>query len=898
MDRVVQRASTPWLANPCRLVMRLLGLGLPGVRSCSLRNSGLTLISLGCLLFGAAGCGTTSSGSAGFVDLDAASPAAPAASAGSEFRPAAAGDPDPLPQDKADQLLRELELKGQERLAASRAATEAAKKLMNDLRFSDAESRLQEALRLDPENEAARRLLDQVLFVLGDRSGEVRDFTRDQLEREQVARNQAKVELQRLYRDGVLKAEAGEFEEASRIFDRVLEQIEWFYFNEDLSTLEAETKVKLREAQQRAKEQATEDRRRQEMAASESKQAESSRSLEFLQNRIRNMVDRVGRAFDAGRYDDAIRLCEQILDADRGNPEATRLLRRAKELRHLHAVTRVAHRTQDEWERSFLNVYESQIPYQAIFNFPSSDRWNALSRKVLSVEDRFLGTETSASRDIKARLASEKLTIEFPGVPLEEVLDTLQSISGINFVLTAEARQALEDSDQPVRLAEVRDLPLENILRLVLQGRDPNFSYVVKNSAVVVGPAESVRDDVYLEFYEVQDITKRPPPFPAPELALNENEGSDGGGGGGGILNFGDDDAGTSDPTVPIDIVVELLTKTLWGEDGAPEGESVEGQGGKLVVRTTIENHRKVERLLDQLRKGTGMMVTVETRFVDLQDNFLQSVGIDFGSPFSSNLPNPINDIDGNGTQISPGYEWVDPQGQFDLRGASFNSFSLPLGSSVAPFQISDRGGLALQYNVLDVYVLEAILEASAKTQEKRNLQAPRVTAFNTQTAHSLVIDQSAYIKDAEVNQTGVIPVINPVIGVLNAGSILEIRPTVSYDRKYVVLEIQPTLAVRLPSRFRRLTLGLTNLEVEFPVLSVTKIKTTVTVPDGGTVLVGGLKRTINQDQHVGVPIINRIPFLNLLFGRKGDSQLQSNLFVLINAKITIIRDEERRQFN
>jgi len=160
------------------------------------------------------------------------------------------------------------------------------------------------------------------------------------------------------------------------------------------------------------------------------------------------------------------------------------------------------------------------------------------------------------------------------------------------------------------------------------------------------------------------------------------------------------------------------------------------------------------------------------------------------------------------------------------------------------------------------------------------------------------VVDQSAYIEDAEVNQTGVVPVINPVIGILNAGSILQVRPTVSHDRKYVILEIEPTLAVQLPSRFKVLTLGLTNLRVEFPVLSVTNIKTTVTIPDGGTVLVGGLKRTVTQDAQVGIPSISRLPFLDFLLGRKGQARMQSNLFVLISSKITVIRDEESKRFN
>ena len=303
-------------------------------------------------------------------------------------------------------------------------------------------------------------------------------------------------------------------------------------------------------------------------------------------------------------------------------------------------------------------------------------------------------------------------------------------------------------------------------------------------------------------------------------------------------------------------------------------------------------------QLLKALRKSTGVMVTVESRFIDLQDNFLESIGVDYGNPFNSNLPNPINDIDGAGTQIASGFEIVDAQGEIDVRAAVYNAFSLPLGSSVSPFNLSDTGGFALQYNVLDSYALEAILEANQKMQRTKKLDAPRVTAFNTQISHSLVVDQSAYIEDAEVNQTGVVPVINPVIGILNSGSILQVRPTVSHDRKYVILEIEPTLAVQLPSRFKTLTLGLTNLNVEFPVLSVTNIKTTVTIPDGGTVLVGGLKRTITQESRSGIPVLSRLPILDLLAGRKGNARMQSNLFVLISAKITVIRDEEEKRFN
>ena len=154
----------------------------------------------------------------------------------------------------------------------------------------------------------------------------------------------------------------------------------------------------------------------------------------------------------------------------------------------------------------------------------------------------------------------------------------------------------------------------------------------------------------------------------------------------------------TLETTLDSDILVELVINALFGDEGEPDGESVKIQNGRLVANTTLANHRKLVQLLKALRKSTGVMVTVESRFIDLQDNFLESIGVDYGNPFNSNLPNPINDIDGAGTQIASGFEIVDAQGEIDVRAAVYNAFSLPLGSSVSPFNLSDTGGFALQY--------------------------------------------------------------------------------------------------------------------------------------------------------------------------------------------------------
>ena len=95
---------------------------------------------------------------------------------------------------------------------------------------------------------------------------------------------------------------------------------------------------------------------------------------------------------------------------------------------------------------------------------------------------------------------------------------------------------------------------------------------------------------------------------------------------------------------------------------------SVQSQGGKLAVRTTLELHEKVSRLLDELRKTTGVMVTVESRFLALQDNYLEEIGVDIGSTSTTFLPNSIPSVDGAGNSIAPGYRFTNAQQDWNLR--------------------------------------------------------------------------------------------------------------------------------------------------------------------------------------------------------------------------------------
>ena len=788
------------------------------------------------------------------------------------------------------EIFKQLGLTREARQEEAKNLVKQARGLVDNNELVKAEGRLEEATMLDPENDEAHLLLSQVRLLLGDSRGEIFGIARSLSEDWKVRQQQAALEIRRLINEASRQREEGEYSKAVDALERAIESIRNFPFNLNLDAELREAQGLLAKAKEENKAKEEVERQKHQRMVAETREAEEKNSVKLIQNQIRELRRKGKLAEDEKKYERAITMYERILEINARDDEARESLANVKQVRHSSKMQEYLEKAMENYDLAVLGIEESSVTYQQIFRYPEKREWERITPKLVTIEEEVAASESSFEKEIKRKL-DQPIEIGFEdGVPLKQALGSLQSYVQVNFILN---KDGSAEADKVVKLPRFPDLPLRNVLTLILESVSPDFGYAIKEGAVVIGPKTSLKTKEYLKFYEISDLIQDRPDFKAPPLALDEFRGKTTGAAGAAV-DLGLDTEEKKAGGLNRDKLLELIKKEI-GEEG------VDILQGKLSARTTIENHLKLAKLLDQFRKSTGMMVTVESRFLDIQDNFLEEIGMDFGSPNQTFLPNSIPDIDGAGTSVAPGYEYVNPSGTMNQRIASIAQLSQPLGSEVNPFNMSTSGGGALQINVLNAerYQIEAILVGVAKQQEIRRLNSPRVTAFNGQIAHTIVVNQAAYIQDLEVNQTGVIPVINPVIDVLNSGSILEVRPTIGYDRKYVVLEIQPTLAEQLASDIAVLNLSgnFTVVPVTLPVLSVTKIKTTVTVPDGGTVLVGGLKREIASKAAIGIPGFLDIPILNLIAGRKGQSNLRSNLFVLINAKITVVHEEEERLF-
>jgi type II secretory pathway component GspD/PulD (secretin) len=127
------------------------------------------------------------------------------------------------------------------------------------------------------------------------------------------------------------------------------------------------------------------------------------------------------------------------------------------------------------------------------------------------------------------------------------------------------------------------------------------------------------------------------------------------------------------------------------------------------------------------------------------------------------------------------------------------------------------------------------------------------------------------------------------------------VRPVISYDRKYITIRMRPKLEAfdAANSRTiieRRLTTiastGDTNLAgvVEYPyflpVLQITQMETYVTIPDGGTILMGGLIQDNRNENISGVPLLSSIPFVGRLTRSESRDYEKQNMVIMVQGKI------------
>ena len=89
------------------------------------------------------------------------------------------------------------------------------------------------------------------------------------------------------------------------------------------------------------------------------------------------------------------------------------------------------------------------------------------------------------------------------------------------------------------------------------------------------------------------------------------------------------------------DSLIELITSTIappsWDSNGGAGSIAPFDTNLTLVVSQTQEIHEQIADLLQQLRRLQDLQVTIEVRFITLDDDYFERIGVDFNFNIPTN---------------------------------------------------------------------------------------------------------------------------------------------------------------------------------------------------------------------------------------------------------------------
>ncbi len=238
------------------------------------------------------------------------------------------------------------------------------------------------------------------------------------------------------------------------------------------------------------------------------------------------------------------------------------------------------------------------------------------------------------------------------------------------------------------------------------------------------------------------------------------------------------------------------------------------------------------------------------------------------------------------------------------------NNLGIPFtqgsATQIQPFNGIPTAGATFGISFLSDLEMYLFLTAAQGDTRNNIVQAPKITTFNGATATLTNAEVQYYIAAlTPIVGPGAVA-FNPTPASLNDGVTLSVTPVVSADRRYVRLALAPQFQTinglqSFPVAGAVGGGGLGGLgtsimgQIQLPLTTVTNINTVVTVPDGGTVLLGGVKRMREQRLEFGVPVLSKTPYINRLFRNIGVGRRTDSLMLMVTPRIIILEEEEDR---
>lgn len=792
-------------------------------------------------------------------------------------------------------------IQGERRTALVQNYIATAQNLRSKGELQAAKLELLRAKDLSPNDDEVRSLLASVQAELGEPAGSITTYGEEMARIQQIAEERARVNVEmQVQKAKAAMAErnfAGAIEQLrlAALTIELKDQVDWMDLPAQVNAAKAEAE-KAYDAQQRAT-QAAQNAELAERLRAEHQAKEARRRAQ-----VDALLQQAQVAFEARRFPYAQELSYKAMQLEPQNAIAyemhTASVKAARD-----SVTDDYHMQRAKAIRKMLEADEElKVPQTSILELDSViwERANnraGFNRRTAAVIDPMDQAVWDKVRTEQlGKLSYTEETGEFL-----DVVKQLNLITGVQIIVTPEAREVVSSESLKVVIELVGAISLRDFLNHMI-GRSENLAWTVKNGVVLVGNKSQAAGTIVTNIYPVKDLVFKRTQFLPPTIRDIPGEDS------GDTPRIGGEG---EDPIAYIE-VGELVNNLKEYTDPAyweTEGVDLRAEDtGFIAVTASPEMHEKILSVLADMRRFAAPIVTIDSKFLTISRNFLMEVGVDIrGLGGSGNkgdvatLDDVTNGLQNNASRGLDNGGTGDPAanplagaffndgGDGDVRGRTENYFAQDLGRVLSP-----TGGLTAGWTLIDDTQLNVILRAVQKQQDAEIVNSQILSVLNRERGHVAVINQTAYVRDFDVEVAQAAFIADPKVDVIQDGFVLDVQPVVHHDRKYVTLNLNPTVAELsrpIPTFTTSLAGSTLPVTLQLPNLVVTNFSTTVKVPDGGTVLLGGLRQVLTKERRAEVPILANLPLISFLFKQEGSVDENRSLMVMVRAQITDLED-------
>ncbi len=567
--------------------------------------------------------------------------------------------------------------------------------------------------------------------------------------------------------------------------------------------------------------------------------------------------------------------------------------------------------------------------------------------------------KSSAEKEIESRL-NQSVNLNFNNLPLKDVLEDIRAMYQINIVPDMAALEQEGISlERPVTL-KLEQISLKSALNLMLRnvhltwvvkdevlqittesqarGKMTTVTYQVTDLILPVENHGSVSGTTMNPLITRGTGTSggnnnAPGGQPSPiQTPLSLSGGQPVGNPTGGELGQSDSNWNKKNGQTTEEALIRLITSTI-----EPQSWSTVGGSGtieyypltmSLVINQTPNIQEQVADLLNNLRRLLDQEVALEVRLISIAEDFYERIGLDFNLNIKTDRNTAKFEPMITSGQYKPAGYINDPYfrnmvGGITPAGAFTSDLDIPINQN--SFNLTNPqfgnyfgapgGGINMGLAFLSDIQVFLFMEAAQGDQRTNVMQAPKLTLFNGQTASLNVGDTQFFVMDVGVETlpNGNVTFQPRTQGYFN-GIQLTIQAIISADRRTVRLSPNIVMQNLVPGPVNLFPVvvpifpqpGINQINpadpitftqlIQQPVIQSIMVQTTVAVPDGGTVLMGGLKRLSEARNEYGTPILSKIPYINRLFRNTGYGRETTSLLMMITPRIVIQEEEEQLQ--